>query len=210
MAEEYLLAALDADEDNIDARIELANMYEKAREDEDALILAAEAMALRGVQDQDQIIDHETVRGNGHGGASIGHGQQGQRKRPQGGRPTSRAALIDAGTGQRTIPRRYRPKKLAGPDRRLQDEQARALKLSQQYEIVRDLKQRISEGHEDLVAAWMAASKELIDDFRSLKRFYTWDKYLHFLGSKSSLHVRSANQQATELSQMYERLSRCK
>ena len=56
-AEEYFLAAIDADEDNIDARIELANMYEKAREEEEALILAAEAMALREIRDQDRNIE---------------------------------------------------------------------------------------------------------------------------------------------------------
>ena len=159
-AEEHFLAALDADEDNIDARIELANMYEKAREDEEALIFAAEAMALRGVQDQS--IDAEANLGT-H--TAAGHGQQGSRRRPRGDVP-SRTTLVGGGTRRPTIPRRYRPKRLAGPDRRQQDEQARALKLSQQYAVVRDLKQRISEGHEELKPAWMASSKELIDDFR--------------------------------------------
>lgn len=51
-AEECFHAAIDAEEYNIDARIELANMYEKAREDEEALILAAEAMALKEAQGQ--------------------------------------------------------------------------------------------------------------------------------------------------------------
>ncbi|KAL3959064.1 hypothetical protein ACCO45_007226 [Purpureocillium lilacinum] len=51
-AEECFLAAIDADEDSIEARVELANMYERAREDEEALILAAEAMALREAREQ--------------------------------------------------------------------------------------------------------------------------------------------------------------
>lgn len=203
-AEEHFLAALDADEDNIDARIELANMYEKAREDEEALIFAAEAMALRGVQDQS--IDVDANLGTR---TSAGHDQQASRKRSRGEAP-GRTTLVGSGARRPTIPRRYRPKRLAGPDRRQQDEQARALKLSQQYAVVRDLKQRISEGHEELTPAWMASSKELIDDFRSLKRFYTWDKYLHFLGSKGSLKHPGSSQPDTELSQMYERLSRCK
>ncbi|RSM02480.1 hypothetical protein CEP52_007914 [Fusarium oligoseptatum] len=138
-AEEYFLAAIDADEDNIDARIELANMTDAS--------------------------------------------------------------------GRRLIPRRYRPKRLAGADKRRQEEQARAVKLAEQYEIVQDLRKQIREGRNDLIPAWMASSKELVDDFRSLKKFYTWDKYLHFLGPKS-LQQNEADKPQTELAQMYERLAR--
>lgn len=209
MAEEYLLAALDADEDNIDARIELANMYEKAREDEEALILAAEALALRGVQDQDHFINDADI-GKVRIRPSASRKQRDLQRRFQGGDNADRSNLIGNGTRRPAIPRRHRSKKLAGPDRRQEDEQIRALKLSQQYAIVRDLKQRISEGHKELIPDWMASSKELVDDFRSLKRFYSWDNYLRFLGSKVLLHKSSANQPETELSQMYQRLTRCK
>ncbi|KAG5979828.1 hypothetical protein E4U55_004720 [Claviceps digitariae] len=204
-AEELFLAALDADEDNIDARIELANMYEKAREDEEALILAAEALALRGAQDwngQDQI-DPELR--NSH--ASISHILQASRQH-SGRTAPNKAASSSGGPRRPTIPRRYRPKRLAGPDKRRQDEQARAIKLSHQYGVVRNLKQRIEEGHEELVPVWMDSSKELIDDFRSLKRFYSWDKYLHFLGPKGLSRPGVADLADTELSQMYERLTR--
>ncbi|EFZ01041.2 RNA polymerase III transcription initiation factor complex [Metarhizium robertsii ARSEF 23] len=207
MAEEYLLAALDADEDNIDARIELANMYEKAREDEEALILAAEALALRGVQDQDHFINDADI-GKVRIRPSASRKQRDLQRRFQGGDNADRSNLIGNGTRRPAIPRRHRSKKLAGPDRRQEDEQIRALKLSQQYAIVRDLKQRISEGHKELIPDWMASSKELVDDFRSLKRFYSWDNYLRFLGSKVLLHKSSANQPETELSQMYQRLTR--
>jgi general transcription factor 3C polypeptide 3 (transcription factor C subunit 4) len=208
-AEEFFLAALDADEDNIDARIELADMYEKARESEEALILAAEAMALRDVQDQDQLIKDVANIGKSRARPAAGRSQQTPRRR-HGGDAANRATFMGSGTRLPTIPRRYRTKKLAGPDRRQQDEQARALKLSQQYSIVQDLKRRISEGHQELLPSWMASSKELIDDFRSLKRFYTWDKYLHFLGSQGSLRKGISTQSHPELSQMYERLTRCK
>ncbi|KAG6042025.1 hypothetical protein E4U41_007122 [Claviceps citrina] len=198
-AEELFLAALDVDEDNIDARIELANMYEKAREDEEALILAAEALALRGAQDQS-----ESEPRNPH--ASVKLKLQTSRQHSRRGVPTKAAAA--GGLRRPTIPRRYRPKRLAGPDKRLQDEQARAVKLSYQYGVVRNLKQRIEAGDEELVPVWMDSSKELIDDFRSLKRFYSWDKYLHFLGSKGLSRPGAADLPDTELSQMYERLAR--
>ncbi|KAF4963417.1 hypothetical protein FSARC_8566 [Fusarium sarcochroum] len=194
-AEEYFLAAIDADEDNIDARIELANMYEKAREDEEALILAAEALALREARDQNLDGDQDS------GAAPI----QPSRRVPR--RVEAVPRRTDA-FGKRLIPRRYRPKRLAGADKRRQEEQARAVKLTEQYEVVQDLRKKIKEGHEDLIPAWMASSKELVDDFRSLKKFYTWDKYLHFLGPKNHLQQKEGDKPQTELSQMYERLAR--
>ncbi|KAM5345572.1 hypothetical protein ACJ41O_011433 [Fusarium nematophilum] len=194
-AEEYFLAAIDADEDNIDARIELANMYEKAREEEEALILAAEALALREAQDQG-LETGQNVRA-----VPI----QANRRVPRRSEAVQRR--IDA-SGRRLIPRRYRPKRLAGADKRRQEEQARAVKLTEQYEVVQDLRNQIREGRNDLIPAWMASSKELVDDFRSLKKFYTWDKYLHFLGPKNPLQQKEADKPQTELSQMYERLAR--
>lgn len=206
-AEELFLAALDADEDNIDARIELANMYEKAREDEEALILAAEALALRGLQDWSGQDQSSRELQNRH--ASISHIPQTSRRHARKGLTKETTSPGD-GPGRPTIPRRYRPKRLAAPDKRRQDEQARAIKLSHQYGVVRNLKQRIEAGESDLIPAWMGSSKELIDDFRSLKKFYSWDKYLHFLGPRRLSRPDAADLPDTELSQMYERLTRCK
>ena len=208
VAEECFLAAIDADEDNIDARIELANIYEKAREDEEALILAAEAMALREARGQPSTGELGAEGSSGAAQAVESGRGSAQRRKPRAqvnGRPTRPRD----GPTKPVIPRRYRPKRLAGADKRLQDEQARAVKLSHQYEAVRDLKRQILAGHDELIPAWMATSKELVDDFRSLKRFYSWDKYLHFLGSKGPMQHPGAQQPDSELSQMYERLSRC-
>ncbi|KAF7561875.1 hypothetical protein G7046_g2248 [Stylonectria norvegica] len=198
-AEEYFLAAIDADEDNIEARIELANLYEKAREEEEALILAAEALALREARDQDGG-SNQDIRAALTAQAS---------KLPEHRALRHKEVAARRQNGARgVIPRRYRPKRLAGADKRQQDEQARAVKLSQQYQVVRDLREQINAGRTDLVPTWMASSKELVDDFRSLKKFYTWEKYLHFLGSKSSLEQTETDKPKTELAQMYERLAR--
>jgi general transcription factor 3C polypeptide 3 (transcription factor C subunit 4) len=202
-AEEYFLAAIETDEDNIDARIELANMYEKTREEEEALILAAEAMALREARDQDHD-PNQNPEGVSIPYSSTQTESRVPRRRATGARAANRT------TGKRVIPRRYRPKRLAGPDKRAQDEQSRAVKLSQQYEVVRDLRRQIKAGRSDLIKDWMASSKELVDDFRSLKKFYTWEKYLRFLGTRSSLEHPEAGEQKTELSKMYERLARSK
>ena len=198
-AEEYFLAAIDADEDNIDARIELANMYEKAREEEEALILAAEAMALREIRDQ----DHNNEDSHGH---ITGTGQPCRRTQRQAQAVPRRTDAF----GKRLITRRYRPKRLAGAEKRRQEEQARAVKLAEQYEIVQDLRRKIKEGCHDLIPEWMVSSKELVDDFRSIKKFYSWDKYLHFLGPKNHSQQQEAEKPQNELSQMYERLARSK
>lgn len=198
-AEECFLSAIEVDPDSIDSRIELANMYEKAREDEEALILAAEAMALRGAQEDDFNSD------------LVSRGRAQSHRRAQ----RRHDNLIDPALRSRAsrrpvIPRRYRPKRLGAPDQRRQEEQAHAVKLSRQYDTVRDLKQQIQEGREDLMDAWMQSSQELVDDFRSLKQFYSWDKYLQFLGSKGSLQQLDQGQAGSQLFQMYERLTRSK
>lgn len=209
VAEECFLAAIDADEDSIDARFELANMYEKVREEEEALILAAEAMALREARDGNYTGNlNLEVHSSSHARAGTEH--HATRRRDAAIRRANTIRRSGTGTEKHVLPRRYRPKRLAGPDKRQQDEQARAVKLSHQYEVVRELKQQISAGCSDLIPSWMASSKELIDDFRSLKKFYTWDKYLRFLGRKGSLDQPEGDEPKTELMQMYERLERSK
>lgn len=201
-AEECFLTAIDIDEDCIEPRIELANMYEKAQEDEEALILAAEAMALQ-----------ESSRG------PAAEDQNGEERPPMSPNSARRVARrnrrkIGKPTAEKirktVLPRRYRPKRMGNPDKRRQDEQAHAIRLSQQYQAVVALRQQIHDGRDDLVDDWMQSSRELIDDFRSLKKFYSWDKYLHFLGPKSSLQPAAAGLPESELGQMYERLTRSK
>jgi general transcription factor 3C polypeptide 3 (transcription factor C subunit 4) len=201
-AEECFLAAIDVDEMSIEPRIELANMYERAKEGEEALILAAEAMAIREAQGQGTVFPASSsldIASNTSEYSARHRAAVGSVSRP----PVPRIRPM--------IPRRYRPKRLADPTKRRQEEQAHAVKLAQQYQIVTDLKRQIADGQKELIPTWMASANELIDDFRSLKRFYTWDRYLNFLGSNSNedpTEPRSA--QENDLSQLYQRLARSK
>jgi general transcription factor 3C polypeptide 3 (transcription factor C subunit 4) len=197
-AEECFLAAIEADESTIEPRIELANMYESMNDNEAALVLAAEAIALRSMAPQSNTLDAEGQDPMQQLSSSIA-----SQAKTHGG--TSRR---EGGQRRPAIPRRYRPKKLAAPDKRQQDEKAHAIKLSRQYETVRDLKQRIRDGDSSLILAWMQSSQELVDEFRYLKKFYTWDKYLHFLRSSETLRKSAPDQPENELLLMYERLSR--
>lgn len=209
-AEECFLEAIDADEDSIEARIELANMYEKAREGEEALILAAEAMALREARFQSPLGEPGLFHSPAPSQRAKPACGPPQRRKPRARSGDKPSTSSKDGSQKPVVPRRYRPRRLAAPDKRLQDEKARAIKLSSQYKTVRDLKQQIAAGRHDLVPVWMATSKDLVDDFRSLKRFYTWDKYLYFLGSKHQVPAAGAELENSELAQMYERLSRCR
>lgn len=174
-------------------------MYEKAREDEEALILTAEAMAL-------QESSHHPVEGaRDRRGVPRYPAAVSRRIGPHGSRKSAKPAA--ARDGRTVLPRRYRPKRLVNPDKRRQEEQTHAIRLSQQYQAVGDLRQQIRSGREDLMDSWMQSSRELIDDFRSLKKFYSWDKYLRFLGPRSSLQP-PAGPGESELGQMYERLTR--
>ncbi|KAF4587562.1 Transcription factor tau subunit sfc4 [Ophiocordyceps camponoti-floridani] len=203
-AEECLLAAIEADHDSIDARIELANIYERAREDEEALILAAEAMAL-----QDARARSANEPATKHSITSKYGRRPPRRCRRRCGSLKEPSSETQQSSWKSVVPRRYRPKRLTDPQRRIQEEQDRAAKLTSQYEAVRDLKREIAAGRHDLVPIWMSTCKELVDDFRSLKRFYTWEKYLHFLGSKRRCSSPVNEGQQSELSEMYDRLSRC-
>lgn len=203
-AEESFLASIDADEDSIDARIELANMYEKAKEGEEALILTAEALALQDAQNNQ--LNYGAIDITGHIRSQRSYQEELRHRLSK----TDQSAVGGGCSKHSRVPRRYRPKRLAGADTLRQDEQARALKLSQQYEIVRDLKRRISEGQGYLAEEWMSASRDLVDDFRSLKRFYSWDKFLQFLRKSPCSTSTNSLAKDNELSQMYERLTRCK
>jgi general transcription factor 3C polypeptide 3 (transcription factor C subunit 4) len=57
----------------------------------------------------------------------------------------------------------------------------------------------------------MAAARDLVDDFRSFRRFYTWDKYVKYLGAANDMVFNAPYQVqsgTSELHQFAERLSR--
>lgn len=202
-AEECFLDSIQVDPYNIDSRIELANMYEKASEGEEALILAAEALALRGAQRQPD--DESAPRQQ-----RLPRPRAPRRQRSQEGGEDNEAPRRRRAAPGPVVPKRHRPKRLGAAAERHQDEQAHAVKLSRQYQAVRELRSLIKGGRQDLVEDWMQSSRELVDDFRSLKQFYSWDKYLQLLGSKRSFQQMAPDQPGNALFQMYERLTKSK
>ena len=194
-AEEHFLAVIEADAENVDARIYLADMYEKAKEENEALILAAEAMALRDAGQHTHIVDKP------YGNIRFKHTNL-TRIEDQ-----TKAATSNS-TSEFSVPRRYRPKRLAGDDQRARDDQAKALKLAQKYEEVCTLKTKIRDGDTTLVPLWLETSSSLVAELRSFGRFFSWDKHLRSLASRSINRPNNDDDLAeTPLSKMYERLS---
>ncbi|CRK48494.1 hypothetical protein BN1723_008034 [Verticillium longisporum] len=198
-AEDCFLLTIQVDDSNIDARIELAKIYEDAREDEEALILVTEAIALQGAEEH----AYRAVRGKTDVYSADAHASTKNRKRPHGHNPAPGSVVRP----------RYRPKRLVAPDQRRREERDRADELSRRHKEVRDLKRGIQEGNRGLIPIWMAAAKDLVDDFRSFRKFYTWDKYVKYLGASEGIVFNAPieTQYSTgtsELHELAERLSR--
>ncbi|KAI1265137.1 hypothetical protein F5Y18DRAFT_427258 [Xylariaceae sp. FL1019] len=186
-AEECFTSAIDIEEGNseasIDARYELAKMYEDAREDREAYILVNEAIKLQQAYDEaadgyDEDSDHEYQFRSSVRTVKKLPGRPPRAPRPIRPKP-SKSTIV------RREPRRPRPKYFAEIEELEREGRQKANNLSGAWETVRAARisgqeaDHASNGPSDL---FMAAAKELIDDFRSYKAFYSWEKYLANLG----------------------------
>lgn len=203
-AEDCFLLAIEVDDDNIDARIELAGIYEAAREDEEALILVTEAIALSG---RTRGPDRSAREGEGQRKKNSADAADPTDSAGEGATTTRRGRKPRMGV----VTRRYRPKRLVGPDQRRREERERADELSRRFTEVRNLKRDIRGGARDKAASWMAAARDLVDDFRSFRQFYTWDKYVKFLGAANEMVFNAPYELqpgTSELHKLAERLQR--
>ncbi|KAL1897176.1 transcription factor TFIIIC subunit tfc4 [Ceratocystis pirilliformis] len=196
-AEECFLATIEIDESNIEARVELAKMYESAKEGEEALILVTEAIALQNAQRGEE--DRNAIAGEG---ADIGDGPQ-PKPRSKNTRTPKRRKKASG-----MIPTRFRPRRLGDPSQRRKAEQERMKGLLEKYGEAQTLRSQIYQGDDSMVYAWAAVAKELIDDFRSSKKFYTWDKYLKLLGRTSEGGEARKEGAKSALDEMAERLTK--
>ncbi|CAK7230546.1 transcription factor TFIIIC subunit tfc4 [Sporothrix eucalyptigena] len=275
-AEESFLAAIEADEENIDARYELAKMYEKAHEKEQAYILVNEALSLEAAQQKRQQQENQGAESNEQTAAAedgtatttgkrrapmasletaayrVFFDSDGRvvrrhrkfRKGPNGeeilistGRKRQRASKTAAGRAgedgdddedeegedgqgdgtarrrpvsgttrvrgprqhrqgppqrRRRVLRGHARRLFASPAEQAEFEASTTARLRARYQLCRELKEKADGGDGSAGAEWMEAAKELINDFRSFREFYTWDKYVQFLGVNNFLHDRTA------------------
>ena len=163
-AEECFIAAIEEDEDHIEARVQLANMYEGEEMQEgreEAFLLVREAMNL------------EARRGDGVAGRR--RGPYGPRK-PREGKPRPRKPR-DPNKKSSYVPRR-----LINAEKRRQQELEMTAEAARNFARLQEVQDRALAGDEHAKGDWMKAAKELVDDFRSYKQFYPWEKYIKFLG----------------------------
>ncbi|KAK3692386.1 hypothetical protein B0T22DRAFT_495585 [Podospora appendiculata] len=187
LAEECFIAAIEDDQDHIEARVQLANMYEGEHEQEgreEAFLLVREALNLEARRKDGTSLKPRRARG-----------PYGPRK------PREKKERKERKPGERKS--KYVPRRLINAEKRAQQELEMLGEASRNYQVMRDLKEQVVAGDEQATAAWTRAAKNLTDDFRSYKQFYPWEKYIRYLGFGGQAAVPSRN---FKLAAMAERL----
>lgn len=175
-AQKYFVAALQEDNDNIDARMELAKMFEKQGRMEEAFSLVNQAMRLR-----------QTAQPNENNAGENGNDNEHRRRRSRKPRHTNSK----------------NPKNSV-----YMDEVTKAEHLKAQLHILTQELERMRAGIPESLSSWMAAAKDLTDDFRGFKTFYPWDKFIKFIGYSGNSRILAETPLDSDLSAMAERLSR--
>jgi len=203
-AEEFFLAAIEADEDNIDARIELAGLYERMQEREQAFILVQEVLSLQAQDPSNQRpdpVDHTNLHF-----VLDGRGRVTRKPRTY----KKKAAKRGEGEPKKKAPKKPRMRRLAGDAQRLAFEDEVTNRLKQRYSVCQSLKARIEQGDGEAMSEWMESAKELTDDFRSFRDFYSWEKYVRYLGYDKKKKTTSENAEDSDLAAMADRLQQRK
>ncbi|KAK0722839.1 hypothetical protein B0T26DRAFT_704212 [Lasiosphaeria miniovina] len=160
---------MEEDEDNIEARVQLANMYEGEQEQEgreEAFLLVREAMNLE-------------ARQGGDGAPSKPRRRRGPLTRPRKPRAKREKKPRDPNAPKKS---KYVPRRLINAEKRKQQDLEMTKEAAKNLQALQELKGRVVAGDELATTVWMKAAKDLVDDFRSYKRFYPWEKYIKYLG----------------------------
>lgn len=181
--------AVQMEEENIPARMELARLYERRNEKEQSFMYVNEIIAIR--RSQRQLEDAE------------GGTKSSDATAPKG----SRRNQISSASIRRPQSRYY-PRRLLNPAERLKEEAARAEHLQAQYSIMKTELDGMRAGDLTATQKWMEAAETLIDDFRGFKTFYPWDKYVEFLGYGHDAKFQAETTLETDLTEMADRLSK--
>lgn len=181
-AEECFQKVIHLDDSNIEARIQLAKLYEDLDEQEQAFIYISEIMKIRRARDWKQ-----QSRPKGEDSATDGD------------------IFLPANTRRKSY---YKPRRFIDPAERHREENARAEHLLGQYTVMRSEQSGMRAGLKGPTLAWMAAAQDLIEDFRGFKTFYPWDKYVRFLGYTAQAQTQTgATPLDIDLAAMADRLS---
>lgn len=194
-AEEMLIKAIEDDDDNIDARYELAQMYEMAQEHEEAFLLANEALQLQHDRRQDEGDKEYEDDEEEEPAVAKERKKRAFRKKYK----RQKKAKVDR---PKRVKRQY-VRRMAGKAKRELYEHNVTESFRSKYQRAQDLREGMASGDKEAQDEWMAAAQDLVDDFRSFKEFYPWDKYLSFMGYGSFFEEnrRKAQERAQEKAQ---------
>ncbi|CAN8096486.1 unnamed protein product [Discula destructiva] len=175
-AEDLFIQALEADDDNIEARYELAQLYEMNQEKEEAFVLVNEALRLAHDLEEEDKLDDDW---NADLVEDIDPAEAKALQR----RRIRRKIMREKRAGQRPKRgRRQYVRRMVGRGKRELYEQKVTESFRTQYQKVQELRARVADGDLEAEDEWMTAAGHLVDDFRSFKEFYPWDKYLSYMG----------------------------
>lgn len=180
-AEVSFKRAIDLDNEDVDARMELARMYERLDKSIEAFQFVSEVMMIRRLQRA------ELVPAEGDEGVGAGN----ETKEP-----------VVPSCDVKQQPRRK------AISRAQADEVSKAQYLADQYRAMSAHYDGMRCGEKTAITAWMEAAKDLTDDFRSFRTFYPWDKFIKFLGYSEDTRAQAETSLDSDLSEMATRLSK--
>ncbi|KAI9838563.1 MAG: hypothetical protein M1819_004872 [Sarea resinae] len=175
-AEECYQTIIENDADNINARVQLAKMYEDLGRSEEAFHYVNEVILL-GRKD----IANQSIR---EGVSKVTTTEE-------------LAALIPT-----ILPNREKSKKRQGPSQTAAAKQERERIRDENVEVLYVRLQAVQDsmraGDETAMKEWMATARELTDEFRTCKTLFPWDKYIKFLGYSAEARKRALKPKNSE------------
>ncbi|KAI9825411.1 MAG: transcription factor TFIIIC subunit tfc4 [Thelocarpon impressellum] len=171
-AEQCYKTIIENDQNNVEARVQLARMCERLGMSEEAFTYANEVLLL-------------TQRGDG---ARVGT--------VQGSYSQTDAFLPASVTSQNRITKKRA--RLTAEERE-EHEIARKELIQMQYVKLQAVRSEMRRGDDAATEKWMKAAGVLIQEFRSSKVFYPWDKYVKFLGYTAEARKRASKSKSSEI-----------
>lgn len=187
-AGELFKAAIELSPSNVDARMELAKMYERIHQPERAFNYVTEIIQLKNV------VRHESNRQT----LEIKPKSRGSKAKS-----SDQPAPIKA-KKERT----NRAPKPSGSWVDREDLIQTAEYLQTQYQHLNSEYDGMKAGNLEAALLWMNAAKALTDDFRSFKPFYPWDKFVKFVGYSGNAKLQAETSLDSDLKAMAARLSK--
>lgn len=176
-AEECLQTALQIDEDNIEARVELAQIYEASNQKAPAATLIKEAMDIEARNKAPAAPTRKYRKRD----------RDKKEKAENGAAAESSPPKLDPLTDQSFLTTKrpktsYKPRQPLEPADLSKERNSTALGLQGSYSALRTEHEKMIAGDAASTRRWMEAAQTLTSEFRGFKPFYPSEKYFRFTG----------------------------